>query len=347
MPKQLELEAGESQVVAKANRLIQGRHDLTTAEQRIFAAMVAKLDRSTKEFSVQEIRVKRICDLSGINASNFYRKIDKVTDNLVEKTISVRHRDRDGEEVSFEKYPIFSLCKYKRGSGVVRARFNDEMRPHLLNLRKRFTLYLVTIFLRLRSTYSMKIYELLKMREDLRRHRLSVEELRETLSLKHKYDRFADLKRRVLEKAREELKEKADIYFTYKVERENYVPVAVEFFIHENEDVVAEMEAEHGLLGMNKGQEGAEGGEREEGGESDSKHGEPPQNPDAPQAANAEVMFLENLSQSELRQLDQEKVNELYEKARDRVERREGKDLQSAYLEGMTGREMQRIWAEE
>ncbi|MFB6248156.1 MAG: replication initiation protein [Salinibacter sp.] len=344
MTQQLELSIDESKVVAKANRLVQGRHDLTTTEQRVFVAMVAKLDRSMDEFSMQELSIKRVCDLSGIDASNLYRKVDEVTDNLVEKTISVRHQDKEGQEVGFEKYPIFSVCKYKRGSGVIQARFNDEMRPLLLDLKRRFTLYLVTIFLRLRSTYSMQIYEMLKMRQDLHRHCLSLTELRQKLSIENKYKHFYDLKRRVLEQARTELKEKADIYFTYRVKRENNSPKEVEFLIHENEEVIAEMEAEHGLVGTEERRPRSP-----DTSESDSD--ERPTNEetiiqDAPRSADARVMFLERRTQAELQDLDQEHVDELYQTARGQVERSEGTSLPDALLEGLTGRRMEKLWEE-
>mgnify|MGYP002761175095 CR=1 FL=1 len=63
MDKQRKLEFGaeEDQVVAKANQLIQGRHDFTTAEQRIFVSMIAKLDRDMETFPEQKIRFEDVC----------------------------------------------------------------------------------------------------------------------------------------------------------------------------------------------------------------------------------------------------------------------------------------------
>jgi hypothetical protein len=80
----------------------------------------------------------------------------------------------------------------------------------------------------------MRIYELLKMREGLRFLRISVEELREILCCEHSYNRFTDFKRWVIENARDELKEKADIYFNYKVERDGQTPVRINFIIKKN-----------------------------------------------------------------------------------------------------------------
>jgi hypothetical protein len=109
------------------------------------------------------------------------------------------------------------------------------MQPFLLQLKRRFTQYNLKCFMRLSSQHSMRIYELLKMREGIKYLRLRIEELREILSCEHSYGRFADFKRWVLERARKELGEKTDIYFNYQVEREGQTPVRINFVIKQND----------------------------------------------------------------------------------------------------------------
>ena len=62
------------------------------------------------------------------------------------------------------------------------------MRPFLLDLTERVTLYLITGFLRLQSKYSTQIYELLKMRQGLRKIKMSVAEVRDVPALGDKYE---------------------------------------------------------------------------------------------------------------------------------------------------------------
>jgi hypothetical protein len=133
-----------------------------------------------------------------------------------------------------------STCEYVEGAGYIEAKFNDDMRQFLLQLRRRFTQYSLECFVRLSSQHSMRIYELLKMREGLRFLRISVEELRELLSCEHSYERFTDFRRWVLNTAREELMEKADIYFNYKVERNGQTPVRINFVIKPNDEAEEE-----------------------------------------------------------------------------------------------------------
>jgi hypothetical protein len=93
-------------------------------------------------------------------------------------------------------------------------------------------MYRLQNFMQLGSQHSMRVYELIKMQEGLRHLCLSVEELREVLCCKHTYGRFSDFRRHVLERARTEIKDTCDTYYTYTVERDGRTPVRVRFLIH-------------------------------------------------------------------------------------------------------------------
>ena len=289
----LELAADEEEVVAKANDLVRARHTFSTYEQRIFASMVAKLKRGSRKFPVQQIPVTQICKRS--NSSDLYRRIEEISKRLTSRKIVIRKTDDEGNR-SFERINVFSKCKYKEGEGAIEARFTEDMRPFLLELKERFTLYLITVFLRLQSKYSTQIYELLKMRQGLRKIKMSVEEFRDVLALEDKYEQFYSLKKRVIEQARKELKEKADIFFTYNVIREGRTPVAITFFIHTNEEVVEEVE--ESALKVAESNEGQDG---------NSPRIDP------------KSMFLSDRTQEELEELDREQVQTMYETAQKRA----------------------------
>lgn len=311
----LEFMAEEQEVVRKANQLIRARHAFTMYEQRIFAAMVAKLDRTADTFPVQKVPLRRICSRS--NSSDLYRRIDKIAKRLTEQQIVMRSVGED-EGREFKRVNVFSMCHYKEGEGNLEARFTEDMRPFLLNLSERFTLYLITIFLRLRSKYSTHLYELLKMREDLRKVEMSVERFRHIFGLEEKYPKFFNLKNRVIEQARKELKEKADIYFTYRVRREGRKPVGIVFFIHRNDEVVEELEDS---LPLSDGSEGP----------SEGPH------------LNPKRMFMQDLSQEELSDLSGERLDEIYQEARDRA-MRTTRDRSGVVVKQTIHAHMRKLW---
>ena len=329
----LEIGADPETVVAKSNDLVRGRHDFSTLEQRIFVAMVAQLNREN-EFPVVEIPLGEVCELSGTDKSNLYREAQRLCDTLASRTIGVHDTTDEEGTPRYTSYPCFRFCRHVKGTGVIQAKFSDELKPYLLRLKKRFTLYLLKVFLRLRSKYSTQIYELMKMRQGISRLEMSVEEFRRKLRLEDKYSRFSSLRARVIDKAQEELHEKADVYFTYRVRREGRTPKRLEFFVKENEDVIENLQEEVSSLGGVHATQGLPGGVQET----------PTSSGTGPASVDAKKLFLSDRTQEEIDGLSGPDVDRLYREAHEAVEAAHG-DASDTYLESMTAQKMERLWS--
>lgn len=215
--------------IVKSNKLIKSKVNWTILEHRIVAMLISQLDVTSKQFDIQRIRIRDLKRLSGRTDGSLYEEAEEACQSLINQSIEVRKTAEDGRR-SYRAVNLMSSCKVVEG-GYIEARFTEDMRPYLLRLKKRFTQYGLSRFLKLRSQHSMRMYELLKMREDLRYLRMSVEEVRELLGCEHSYSRFSDFRRLVIDKAQEELEEKSDIYFTYTVDRDGQTPVRINIMI--------------------------------------------------------------------------------------------------------------------
>ncbi len=222
----------EEDIVVKANQLIRGRINWTKLEHRVVAMLVAQLKKEDKSFEMQRVHISDLMDMAQVSSRDIYDRAEEVCRKLLNQKVHVRTSTDDGRRV-YQGYNCLSTCRYVEGSGYIEAKFNDDMKPFLLQLKRQFTMYRLQNFMRLSSQHSMRMYELIKMREGLRHLCLSVEELREVLCCEHTYDRFSDFKRYVLERARTEIADTCDIYFTYKVERDGRTPVRVRLLIHQ------------------------------------------------------------------------------------------------------------------
>ncbi len=291
--------------VVKSNRLVQSQMNWTKLEHRVVAMLIAQLKKDDQKFEEQRVYIKDIADLSGRSGKSLYNQAEEICQKLLDQKIHVRRQTEDGRR-RYKGYNCMSSCEYIEGSGYIEAKFNDDMRPLLLRLKKRFTQYNLKCFMRLSSQHSMRIYELLKMREDLRFLRIKIEELREILSCEHSYGRFADFKRWVLEKAREELKEKTDIYFNYKVERDGQTPVRVNFVIKRNET-------------ENTGDDRARLIESEEN-EDDEDLGVDEGKSEGSPTFNVFAMVLDELSQSELNDYSEKEIRQAIDEAQKQTE---------------------------
>jgi plasmid replication initiation protein len=299
--------------VVKSNQLVQSRMNWTKLEHRVVAMLVAQLKKEDDKFEEQRVYIKDIADLSGRDGKSLYDQAEEICRKLLDQKIQVRTQTDDGRR-RYKGYNCMSTCEYVEGSGYIEAKFNEDMKPFLLQLKRRFTQYNLKCFMRLSSQHSMRIYELLKMREGIKYLRIEIEELREILCCEHSYNRFTDFKRWVLEKAREELQEKADIYFNYKVTRDGQTPVSVNFLIKKN----GSEDSERNENAIIKSEEGREG----EGTEVKDRDVDQKSEPNF----NIFAMVLDEMTQNQLDSHSEREIRDAIDKARKDVDTHHSND---------------------
>jgi hypothetical protein len=113
-----------------------------------------------------------------------------------------------------------SSATYKEGTGYVELRFDEMLKPYLLQLKDHFTQYDLATIVRFKSQYSIRLYELLKASAYLGRggsfYRVfEIEELKRLFGVaKGEYKRVQDIRRRMIEPAVEEVSCFSDILIT-------------------------------------------------------------------------------------------------------------------------------------
>ena len=224
-----------SEMVVKANDLVRAKANWTRLEHRVVGMMISQLDKEDEAFAPQKIYIKDLMELSGTDYGALYERAEAICSKLLKQEVYIRD-EVDGKR-RYRGYSPIVMCEYVEGDGCIVAQFNEAMKPFLLQLKKRFTMYRLQNFMRLTSQHSMRVYELLKMRSDLRHLRITIEEFRAILSCEHSYSRFSDFRRKVIDNTQEEIAEKTDISFKYQVERQGQTPTHIRFIIEdENED---------------------------------------------------------------------------------------------------------------
>jgi plasmid replication initiation protein len=274
-------------MIVKANKLVQAKMPLSRMEHRIIGVLISQLDKDDREFGYQKLHLQELMDRSDFSDESLYHRAEDICSSLLDKKLEIK-TEENGKRV-YDGINLMNRCKYKEGDGYIEAKFNEEMKPYLLQLKRRFTMYEAGHFLPLRSTYSMRIYELLKMREGISILRISVEELRDILGIEESYSAFSQLKYHVISKARKEIGKKTDISFTYDVEREGQAAKRIKFFIHSDRDQPQET----------------------------TKIEDRTEAPDV----DVTSMFMSDLSQEEIDSLDSETIDSLHEKAVEKAKR--------------------------
>lgn len=202
-------------VIKKSNDLIEARYRLTLGEQRLILLLASQIRKDDEDFKDYEVRVEDFAHWFSLGASSsIYEKVEQIADNLIGKVVTLK------SDHEVEKTTWISYIKYVRGSGVVKLRFDKSLKPYLLQLKANFTQYNLSCVVNFKSSYSIRLYELLKMEvwkaEKAGKRQFEkgfeIEEYKTLLGVEKKtYPIFADLKKRVIEPTVQEISEQTDL----------------------------------------------------------------------------------------------------------------------------------------
>ena len=215
--------------VVKSNDLINARYDWTVLQQRMVLLMIAQLDLDDEDFGIQRIDIADLVERSGLSSNAYYERAADAAHVLLDQKIYVRN-----EAGGWRGYNLLSFVEPHPGH--ILARFNPDMRPFLLQLRQRFTRYMLGHVLRFQSPYSVRIYEMAMQFQDIGHRTLPLDDLREVLDVATKYPRFYDFKRRILDQAVKEIARYTDHVVTYDVVKKGRTPTAVRLHVRAKAD---------------------------------------------------------------------------------------------------------------
>ena len=210
----------ENQIlIKKSNDLIEARYRLTLGEQRLVLLLASQIRKDDKDFNYYEIKISDFAEMFGLKTDkSLYEKVEKIAGDLLGKKLYLKN---DGK--SFEGTVWLSYVKYVSGSGTIKLRFDDCLKPYLLQLKHSingFTQYKLHTVMSFKSAYSIRLYELLKMEvwksEKLKSTQFeksfSLDEYRRILGVdKNAYPIFADFRKRVIDTTVLEISEQTEL----------------------------------------------------------------------------------------------------------------------------------------
>lgn len=219
--------------VTKSNDLIESTYKLSLQEQRILLVLASKVQPSDDVLKTYRFRIKDFVEIIGKNADGFYSYLRETVIGLQTKVLIIK---KNGKERVYN-WLITSI--YEENEGYVTLQFHPELKEFFLQLKEKFTSYQLQNIIRLNSAYSIRIYELLKQYEKLRKRKLKISELRDVLGIEPtKYKQYGHFKSRILSSAQQEINNNTDIYFTFTEIKTGRKVTSIEFEIksqHHNE----------------------------------------------------------------------------------------------------------------
>ena len=212
-----EIETKREYWVVKGNELIQkNRFELSLTEQKTIAficSMIKKSDNAPYQLEY-EFNIRDYCKVCGIDyaGGKNYKNIKATLKHLSDRSMWLD----DGESETLMRW--LSYVKINKNSEKVFIEIDRTIAPFLFELKEKFTKYQLYNILAMKSAFSVRIYELLKSYAYQRSKIFDLDELKRLLEVENvkSYVRFPDFRRKVLEKAQEEINELTDLSISYE-----------------------------------------------------------------------------------------------------------------------------------
>lgn len=213
--------------VVKANEIIQkAKFDLGLLEQKTFCYAVSKI-KPNDELNTQYVfSINEYCDACGINR-NSGKTIEEVKSALKKlRDKSFYLLDENGDYVLIG---WLSKVRVSPKSGKITIKFDEDMQKYLIGLYKNYTQYSLLCILPMRSSYSIRLYELLKSFSGFNCKEFDIDDLQ--MKLCSYYKRFPDFRRKVLEVSTKEINLYTDIEISWQPIKKGRKVVKVKFDI--------------------------------------------------------------------------------------------------------------------
>jgi plasmid replication initiation protein len=232
----------KNDIVKKSETLLQSRFKLKPVTLKMISTLISSIKESDNPDKEYIFKIKNFAELMGSSSNKIYELLDEATEELLSKPIKIPIEGRKG----FKKFNWVSKAEYRYGEGVIVFRVDIDLRPYLIEAKERYLRYRIHNILQLKSTYSIRMYEIFKdwLNSELRykkgkviSRRVDLNWFRETLDIPESY-RFNDIKR-LIDKAKDQFSSVTDISFSYEeIKKGRKVEVLVFKIRKEKEDYI-------------------------------------------------------------------------------------------------------------
>jgi len=209
--------------LVQPNKVTNARHDYSEREQNILTLMIDAIQKHmSRETPIQTDLFNQpmvTIDTKDVGANNKQQYWESAK-AMKKKDFEFEYTNPDGkqEEVSGV---LVTTVRNVRESSLIHITINTWAIPYLLFWGKGVggTVFNKTIALTLKGEYTKRLYALCKRWEDKGGFSMSLDDFRNMMCLENKYPELKDLKKRVLDSAKERMQDGADVYFNYALDK--------------------------------------------------------------------------------------------------------------------------------
>lgn len=231
-------------LIVKSNEMIEASYKLTLQEQRIILYMASKIMPDDEDFKPVRLYIDEFLKMIQVDGKSKHKEIEEITNKLRKRDLIIKKPE------STLQIGWLSSAEYFYGKGFVELEFSPKLKPYLLQLKERFTKYQLASVIRLKHSYSIRIYELLKQYETIGWRYFVLEELKQILGITpDEYNLYSNFKLKILRPVKKEFDLKyttreLDFTFEYEEKKEGRKVIGLKFKISKPPIQIGLFEAE-------------------------------------------------------------------------------------------------------
>lgn len=216
------------EIVVQSNYLVESSYRLTFQEKRLVAWLSKKIRKDDIDFKKYRVSIKEFAQEVNLDPNSQYREMKKLTASLITRLIQIE----DAETGKTKQMAWLCFAEWDPKMGICDLKFHPDLKPYLLQLNEKFTVMEFGNYLKLDSSYSMRILEFLVQYESIGERKTSIKDIRAWCGIrKDEYTLYAHLKSRVIDRAKTEINAKTDYEIDYVEIKESRKVVAIDWTI--------------------------------------------------------------------------------------------------------------------
>lgn len=224
----------DNYVVMANNMVLHSASNLNLTELKLLRFIIMQTEKGDQDLFQFDVAVKDLCKLLDIKSKDMYKRIDTMTTHLMQEVLRIG----DDSKQEWRKFHWVDVCEYKKG--IITIKLSDQLKPFLIGLRGCFTRYQLSEIISFKSTYAIRIYEIINgyLNENNLPHAdvaiefsVSIDEIRRATDTEKKFERYSSFKTYVIDTALKEINEKSKYFVTATPYKRGKAIVGFEFLI--------------------------------------------------------------------------------------------------------------------
>jgi plasmid replication initiation protein len=208
--------------------IINAKYALTQNEIDIVLVLLTAIHKDDKDFKDYQFTMQDLKDKTEREWNS--KQLKNTVRSLMSKPLELQKQDSDGWTI----VNWFSFFDYDKGT--ITCRFDKRLKPYLIDIQGRMILGDVRHLLPMKSSYSKRVYLLLKEYAKFGVRKFEVEELMEMLKVPKSLKIYNNFKQKVLDRAKTDINKYTDLKVSFDEKKVRRKVTEITFHIKKNDE---------------------------------------------------------------------------------------------------------------